>query len=128
MRQPLLFVLVGGIQYVLDAALFATLISAGFATVPSNVVSRANAAVVGFLLNRYVTFAHRADSLKRFGASLWRFVLLFIVLTILSTLALRWLEVHWGSDEVYRITAKLMVEALLAVASFTLSRFWVFRS
>lgn len=128
MRQPVLFVLVGGFQYVLDAALFAVLISTGVATVPSNVASRAGAAVVGFLLNRYLTFGQRSDTFKRFGASLSRFVLLFIALTIVSTVAIRGLESTWGSDDLSRIMAKLAVEAVLAVLSFVVSRFWVFRN
>lgn len=122
------FLVVGVIQYLLDAALFAVLISAGIATTPANVGSRATAAAVGFVLNRYVTFGQRDDTLRRFGGSLLRFVLLWVSLTVVSTLAVLWLESVWGSDSTHRIMAKLAVEAVLAVISFLLSRFWVFRS
>lgn len=122
------FVAVGGIQYLLDAALFAVLISAGIATTPANITSRASAAAVGFVLNRYVTFGQRNDTLRRFRNSLLRFVLLWVSLTLVSTLAVLWLESVWGSDSSHRIMAKLAVEAVLAVASFLLSRFWVFRT
>jgi len=122
------FLAVGGIQYLLDAGLFALLISAGIATTPANITSRATAAAAGFVLNRYVTFGQRNDTLKRFRDSLLRFVVLWVSLTVVSTLSVLWLESVWGSDSTHRIMAKLAVEAVLAVVSFVLSRWWVFRN
>lgn len=128
MRQPLFFLIVGGIQYLLDAALYALMISNGVNTLPANITSRASAASIGFLLNRYWTFGQRNESVKRFGSSLLRFLVLFATMTLISTLAVLWLEAVWGDDNMSRIIAKLLVEALLAVASFLVSRFWVFRT
>lgn len=128
MRQPLIFLVVGGVQYLLDAGLYALMISNGVTTLPANVTSRACAASMGFLLNRYWTFGQRNESLKRFVSSLARFLVLFITMTVLSTLAVLWLESQWGDDNTSRIIAKLLVEAVLAVASFLTARFWVFRS
>ncbi len=128
MRQPLIFLVVGGVQYLLDAGLYALMISNGVTTLPANVTSRASAASMGFLLNRYWTFGQRNESLKRFVSSLARFLVLFITMTVLSTLAVLWLESQWGDDNTSRIIAKLLVEAVLAVASFLTARFWVFRS
>lgn len=122
------FVAVGGIQYLVDAGLFAVLISTGIATTPANITSRASAAALGFVLNRYVTFGQRNETLERFRDSLLRFVVLWVSLTVVSTLAVLWLESVWGSDSTHRIMAKLAVEAVLAVVSFLLSRFWVFRN
>ena len=128
MRQPLFFLIVGGIQDLLDAALYALMISNGVNTLPANITSRASAASIGFLLNRYWTFGQRNESVKRFGSSLLRFLVLFATMTLISTLAVLWLEAVWGDDNMSRIIAKLLVEALLAVASFLVSRFWVFRT
>lgn len=128
MRQPAYFLVVGGIQYLLDASLYALLISGGIATVPANITSRASAAAFGFLLNRYWTFGQRKDTLKRFGVSLGRFIIFWAVMTLISTAAVYTLGVLWGSDNTSRIIAKLVVEAVLAVISFLISRFWVFRS
>jgi putative flippase GtrA len=128
MRQPLFFLIVGGIQYLLDAGLYAVLISNGVTTLPANITSRASAASIGFVLNRYVTFGQRNESLKRFSSSLLRFLLLFAAMTLISSLAVLWLEAEWGRDNTHRIMAKLLVEGLLAVASFLVSRFWVFRN
>jgi putative flippase GtrA len=128
MKQPLLFLLVGGFQYVFDAALYALFISIGINTLPANISSRAGAAAAGFLLNRYWTFGQREDTVKRFGASLARFIGLWLVMTLISSSAIVALEQSWGSDNTSRIVAKLLVEAVLAVASFLVSRFWVFRN
>lgn len=128
MRQPAYFLVVGGIQYLLDASLYALLISGGITTVPANITSRASAAAVGFLLNRYWTFGQRKDTLKRFSGSLGRFITFWAVMTLISTAAVYTLGVLWSSDNTSRIIAKLVVEAVLAVISFLISRFWVFRS
>jgi putative flippase GtrA len=128
MRQPVLFILVGGFQYILDAALFGILISVGIGTVPSNITSRATAAVIGFLLNRYLTFGKRNDNARLFSASLIRFLVFFAVMTVLSTGLILSLERSVGDNETQRIFYKIGVEAVLAVVSFFLSRNWVFRT
>lgn len=127
MRQPLLFLLVGGIQYALDAALFAVLVLAGVAVTPANVSARAGAAAAGFLLNRYWTFGHRGDDARRVLGSLGRFGVLWVGMTVLSTLGIQSLRAAFGSEDTVAILAKLGVEAVLAVLSFVLSRYWVFR-
>ncbi len=128
MRQPLLFLLVGGLQYVLDAALFTVLLSLGVTTVPANVLSRASAAAGGFLANRYLTFGQRSDTFNRFSSSLARFVVLWLCLTLLSTVLLVLVRQGWGNQLEFQVTAKLLVEALLAVISFLASKYWVFRN
>jgi putative flippase GtrA len=128
MRQPVLFVLVGGFQYLLDITLFGILITFGLATFPSNVTSRAIAAASGFLLNRYLTFSQRQDTVRRFSASLIRFVVFFAVMTALSTALILLLERMAGDSDSQRIIYKFAVEAVLAVISFFLSRNWVFRN
>ncbi len=127
MRQPLLFVLVGGLQYVLDVTLFGILITLGLGTLPSNLASRATAAATGFLLNRYLTFGKRSDTVHHFSASLVRFLIFFAVMTGLSTGLIRLLEHLAGDSDTQRIVYKFAVEAVLAVISFFLSRNWVFR-
>lgn len=128
MRRPILFLAVGVFQYLLDAGLYAVLISTGMGTVPANISSRASAAAAGFLLNRYLTFGQRNETLQRFRQSLLRFVLFWGLMTLLSSALIILLESAWGSDNSSRIAAKLLVEALLAVISYLVSRFWVFRN
>jgi putative flippase GtrA len=126
-RQPLLFVLVGGLQYLLDAALFGLLLSFGLSTASANVLSRGTAAAGGFLVNRYLTFSTRSDNLDRFSSSLLRFLGLWVVMTLLSTLLIMLLKHGWGDAVKLQLAGKLLVEALLAVISFLVSKYWVFR-
>jgi putative flippase GtrA len=128
MRQPVLFVLVGGFQYLLDAAVFGILITSGLGTIPANITSRATAAATGFFLNRYLTFSHRDDTVGLFSASLVRFLIFFAVMTVVSTGLIGLLGRMAGDSETQRIIYKLGVEAVLAVVSFFLSRNWVFRT
>jgi len=127
MRQPLLFVLIGGMQYVLDAALFGLLLSLGLSVAPANVLSRGTAAAGGFLANRYLTFGQRADSKARFAGSLLRFISLWLVLTCASTGLMLLVSRYVGTEVNVQIAGKLMVEAVLAVISFVISKYWVFR-
>jgi putative flippase GtrA len=128
MRQPIYFLLVGGMQYLIDTLVFALLISSGLATVPANVASRASAAAAGFLSNRYWTFSQRPDTLRRFSRSLVRFLAWWLSMTVVSSLAVLGLESILGDEELERILAKVIVEAVLAVISFLVSRYWVYRS
>ena len=128
MRQPIYFLLVGGMQYLIDTLVFALLISSGLATVPANVASRASAAAAGFLSNRYWTFSQRPDTLRRFSRSLVRFLAWWLSMTVVSSLAVLGLESVLGDEDLERILAKVIVEAVLAVISFLVSRYWVYRS
>lgn len=127
MRQPLLYLLVGGLQYVLDAALFGIFLSQGLATVPANVVSRAMVAAGGFVANRYVTFGKRTDNINSFSSSMLRFSGLWLVVTVLSTTLIMLLKQGWGEAVEIQVAGKLLVEAVLAVISFLVSKYWVFR-
>lgn len=127
MRQPLLYLLVGGLQYVLDAALFGIFLSLGLATVPANVLSRAMTAACGFVANRYVTFGKRTDNINSFSSSMLRFSGLWLVVTVLSTTLIMLLKQGWGEAVEIQVAGKLLVEAVLAVISFLVSKYWVFR-
>jgi putative flippase GtrA len=128
MRQPVLFILVGGFQYLLDTVMFGVFITTGLGTFPSNITSRATAAAAGFFLNRYLTFSNRNDTVQRFSASLVRFLLFFVFMTTLSTVVILLLELLVGDSDAQRIIYKFGVEGVLAILSFFLSRNWVYRN
>lgn len=116
-----LFLLVGGVQFVLDAGLFVLLTWLGAVPFWANLLARFSAALLGFLLNGKLTF--KQSRLGRY--QLWKYVLLWAGLTALSTGAvvtagrLAGLEGAW--------MAKIVIEILLAGLSFVLMRQWVFR-
>jgi len=128
MRQAAFFLLAGLVQAAVDTLLFGALLAMGLPTVGSNVVSRVFTALLGFSLNRYVTFGHRSDNWKRFGSSLWRYILLFVLLTLTSTGSILFLESRFGTALGDRLVYKIAVEAILAVLSFFVSRHWVYRN
>jgi putative flippase GtrA len=131
MRQPLLFVIAGALQYLFDAAVYGLLIAAGLPSTPANVLSRASAALLGFGFNRYITFAQpqsAEESWSRFRASLARFAVLWIAMTVVSSLLLLAAQALFGGGLAERVIYKLVVEGILAVISFFVSRHWVFRN
>ena len=116
-----LFLVVGGLQFAFDAGLFILLTYLGMVPSWTNLLTRFSAAMLGFLLNGKLTF--RQSRLTR--EQLFRYVLLWISLTLLSTGAVvtighvGGIRAAWG--------AKISVEILLAVLSYVLMRRWVFR-
>jgi len=128
MRQPLYFFIVGGLQASIDTLLFGLMVSVAVPTERANVISRLCAAAIGFLLNRYLTFQKRNETLSRLGFSMVRFVVLWIALTILSTASIMLLEAFFGAGTGNKIAYKLGVEAVLAVVSFLAAKYWVYRT
>ena len=127
-RQPLYFLIVGGLQAGIDTLLFGLMVSVAIPTERANVVSRLCAAVIGFLLNRYLTFQNRNETLSRLGFSMARFVILWLALTILSTASIMLLAAVFGAGIGNKIGYKIAVEAVLAVLSFFAAKYWVYRT
>lgn len=122
-RQLVMFVLVGGVQLLLDWAVFVLLSGLGLPVVAANVLARLGAASCGFYLNGRVTFADRTGA--RLGRMrLVRFMLLWVGLTLISTFIMQAVSVGFGLSAAWLVKPGL--EALLAVLSFLLQRHWVY--
>ena len=80
------FSLVGVVQVVVDSGVYIALTTLGLATPPSNVCGRIAGALLGFWLNGRLTFAHQEQAAT--ALRLLRYLILWIVLTTISTLAL----------------------------------------
>lgn len=122
-RQVLSYVVIGFVQLAFDSLAFIGLTLAGLSPVLGNPLARASAAGLGFLLNGAFTFAHcgrRRLGWRRF----LRFVLVWSALTALGTALLAYADQVAGLHAAW--LAKPFVELLLAAASFTLQRHWVF--
>lgn len=120
----LLFVLVGGAQVALDWAVFVGLTSAGLALSAANLLGRACGACLGFWLNGRYTFASEGRA-RLDGVHLRRFIVAWLLLTVLSTLLL--LAVRHLFDLHAAWLAKPLVEAAMATLGFLIWRHWVFR-
>ena len=124
LRQGASFVLVGAGLIVVDWGVFVLLSALGMAAAPANVSGRVVGAVLGFLLNGHVTFG-QPDAPRIGWRRFARFALLWACLTVLSTVLVTWVAAAMGLSMAW--LAKPLVEGCLAVASFLLSRHWVYR-
>ncbi|KAF1690746.1 GtrA family protein [Pseudoxanthomonas koreensis] len=124
LRQGSHYLAFGVLQLLLDWAGFVALTALGLPAAPANLASRTGAALLGFWLNGRYTFADGQGS--RLG---WRrfvrFWALWLVMTVVSTLLVAFVERHLGLREAW--LAKPVVEAGLAVVNFFLLRHIVYR-
>ncbi|WP_340570056.1 GtrA family protein [Stenotrophomonas sp. G106K1] len=116
------FGLVGGIQLVVDWALFVALSWAGLGVVPSNLVSRAGGAAFGYWLNGKYTFAGGSGLGRN---QMIRFVVTWIVMSVLSS-AIVWIVGHKAGLG-WAWLVKPAGDAALALLSFFISKHWIYR-
>ncbi|MBL8256296.1 MAG: GtrA family protein [Pseudoxanthomonas mexicana] len=124
LRQGGSFLVVGAVQLLVDWALFVALTALGVPAAPANLAGRIGGALLGFWLNGRVTFAQAGNA--RLGW--WRFakfLLVWIPLTVVSTLAVTWVAGTLGLAHAW--LAKPLVEGALAVVAFFLWRHVVYR-
>jgi len=125
LRELSSFILVGGLQYVVDVAVFGLVQLTTGQTVAANVLGRATGAVCGYFLNGVFTFRTLGRTPGRFGL---RFLTAWLFMTALSTAAIQSLGAaaagQAASGRLVRIKAG--VELLLFVASFLVHKYWIF--
>lgn len=122
--QLLSFGFVGGVQLLVDWLVFVALSALGVPVLAANLGGRVSGASLGFWLNGTVTFRHAAGPVRD-GLTLLRFLAMWLLLTAVSSVTLWGIDAH-GSLKLAWL-AKPLVEAVLAMASFVLSRHWVYR-
>ena len=124
LRESGHFIAVGLAQLALDWLVFVALTALGVPAAPGNLAGRVSGALLGFWLNGRVTFAR--DGVARLGW--WRFakfLLVWVPLTVVSTLAVTWVATSLGLAHAW--LAKPLVEGALAVVAFFLWRHVVYR-
>ena len=123
LRDGMHFVVVGAIQLAVDSAIYIALTKAGLAVLLANLCGRVAGALLGFWLNGRVTFFHLVQPHLRLRFA--RYLVLWLSLTAISTLALSSIAQHVGLVRSW--WAKPLIEAALGVTSFLVSRHWVYR-
>lgn len=101
-RQGGSFIAVGLAQLLLDWLVFVGLTALGVPAAPGNLAGRISGALLGFWLNGRVTFAR--DGNARLGW--WRFakfLLVWVPLTVVSTLAVTWVATSLGLAHAWSI-------------------------
>lgn len=126
MRQGVGYVIVGGIQLVLDWGVFVLLSWLGMQVPMANLAGRAAGAVLGFWLNGAFTFRGADGAPAPMG---WRnavkFIIGWIVTTLLSTACVHYADQVGGLRWAW--ASKPVVDAALAALGFALSKYWIFR-
>ena len=117
------YLLIGGIQWLVDWWVMVGLTHLGMAMWPANTIGRVAGAMLGYWLNGKLTFA--GDETAVGHAQLRRFVLMWLCTTTVSNLSMDAIDKHLGLQWAW--LAKPAVEFALGVVGFLLSRHWVYR-
>lgn len=117
------FAVVGVLQWLIDWGMMVALSHLGLSIAVANVIARVCGALFGFWLNGNVTFANDESrpGWRQFG----RYVVLWGINTVLSTIALAAIDANAGLRSAW--LAKPLVEGALALNTFFVSRYWVYR-
>lgn len=124
LRQGSTFVVVGALQLLLDWLVFVLATALGLPVAAGNVLGRTCGALLGFWLNGRYTFAQQGSARLGWRRFL-RFLAMWIPLTVLSTWLVALVAQHLGLQLAW--LAKPLVEGVLAVVSFLLGRYLIYR-
>ena len=123
-RQGRHYLLIGGVQWLLDWGVMVLLSHFGMMIEAANICGRISGAMLGFWLNGKFTFA--GDDTRIGGAQLRRFVLMWLCTTTVSTWTMGHIDDVFGLQWAW--LAKPAVELMLGVVGFVLSRHWVYKA
>jgi len=124
LRQALSFLVIGLLQLLPDWACFVLLSSLGVPVPLANILGRIAGACLGYWLNGRFTFAQggRAALGRRQFIRFWA---AWVVLTVLSTLAVSLLAAHANLGWAW--LGKPVVDAVLAGLGYFVAKYWIFR-
>jgi putative flippase GtrA len=122
-RQSRHYLLIGGLQWLVDWGVMVGLSHLGLPIEPANVAGRISGAMLGYWLNGKLTFAGDDTAVGR--TQLQRFVLMWLFTTVVSTWAMGEIDDVLGLKWAW--LAKPGVELALGVLGFLLSRHWVYK-
>jgi len=122
-RQASVFTAIGVVLMGIDTGVFILLHWAGVALLPANVSSRVLAALASFYLNGRFSFAGHGEARPQ-ALRLGRYVVWWLLMTAISTAVLWACNQAFGESSVY--AAKPVVEFVLAVIAFFVSRHWIY--
>jgi putative flippase GtrA len=124
-QEKFLFIISGGIQYLLDMLFFVLLVLVFGNNLNINIFSRVCAGIIGFYINGYAVFkALRGKSLNQQLHSAMKFLILLALMTALSSIILSFFTHKSG---LHFIVAKGSIEIFLSVTSFCIQKYFVYR-
>jgi len=122
-RQSRGYLIIGGIQWLLDWGVVVALSHFGLRIAPANVAGRVCGALLGYWLNGKLTFA--ADDTAVGRTQLLRFVAMWLCTTAISTWSMTHIDAVFGLRWAW--LAKPAIELVLGMLGFLLSRHWVYK-
>jgi putative flippase GtrA len=122
-RQGRRFLIVGGLQWLLDWGLMVLLSHFGMPVRPANLAGRIGGAMLGFWLNGRFTFAGEDTTVGR--TQFLRFLAMWLLTTWASTVAVGAIDDRLGLKWAW--LGKPCVDLVLSVVGFVLSRHWVYK-
>lgn len=122
-KQLLQYGTVGVFALAVDVGVFTALRALGVDLVPSNVAARFSGAVAAYTGNYLWTFKQHSAKLSDWLRTSWRYALLWVGATLMSTFLLTVL-IRIGANETL---SKLGVEILMPLLNFFIAKHWVFR-
>lgn len=117
------YLVIGGIQWLLDWAVMVALSHLGLRIGLANVSGRVCGALLGFWLNGRITFA--GDGHRPGRRQLLRFIAAWLVMTLLSTVAIEAIDDLLGRQWAW--LAKPLVELALGLLGFVVAKHWIYR-
>ena len=117
------YLLIGGVQWLVDWAVMVLLSHWGMVIELANVLGRVAGALLGYWLNGKFTFAADHTSVGR--KQLVRFIVMWVCTTAVRTWSMGAIEEHLGLKWAW--AAKGGVEFVLGAIGFVLSRHWVYK-
>ena len=122
-RQTRHYLLIGGVQWLVDWGVMVALSHWAMPIEPANILGRVSGAALGYWLNGAITFAGEDTTLGPVQFS--RFALMWALTTAISTWAMGSIDAWFGLKWAWR--AKPAVEVGLGAFGFVLSRHWVYK-
>ena len=122
-RQSRHYLMIGGVQWLVDWGVMVGLSHLGMLVEPANIAGRISGALLGYWLNGRITFS--TDEHQLSNRALQRFILTWLCTTAVSTWAMGSIDDWFGLKWAW--LAKPGVELVLGVVGFVLSRHWVYR-
>ncbi len=122
-RQGRHYLMIGGVQWLVDWGVMVSLSHLGMPVEPANIAGRISGAALGYWLNGKLTFAGNDTALG--PTQLQRFLLMWLFTTAISTWAMGSIDDWFGLKWAW--LAKPGVEAVLGLFGFVLSRHWVYK-
>lgn len=125
LKQGSSYLVIGGLQLLVDWSMFVALSALGLDAVPANLCGRVAGAMLGFWLNGRYTFAPREGGARLGWPQFWKFLAVWIPATVVSTWLIVLVEHHLGLQLTW--LAKPLVEGCLAVLTFLAGRYVIYR-